>query len=117
MAHRLTRLSLPRPGLARAGCRGFCSRGPSASPGQSEGASERRGCLGLRKVRGGCGSLTPPISRNLTQKGDAEMYKVCLRRVVRDPACGRTQAAARAAAKRKEEEVGQGRGVGDAKGR
>lgn len=36
---------------------------------------------------------------------------------MRDPACGRTQAAARAAAKRKEEEVGQGRGVGDAKGR
>lgn len=31
VAHRLTQLSPPRPGLARAGCRGFCSRGPSLS--------------------------------------------------------------------------------------
>ena len=76
------------PGLARAECRGFCSRGPSPSPGESEGAREYPGCLGLGKVRGGCGSPTPPISRNLTQKGDAERHKVCPQRVVRDPPWG-----------------------------
>lgn len=35
VAHRRARLQLPRPGLARAGCRGFCSRGPAPSPGRS----------------------------------------------------------------------------------
>lgn len=47
VAHRLTRLKPPRPGLARAGCRGFCSQGPSPSPGEADGASERPGRLGL----------------------------------------------------------------------
>lgn len=109
VAHRPARLSPPRPGLARAGCRGFCSQGPSPSPGESEGASERPQCPGLEKVRGGCGCPTPPISLNLTQKGDAEMYKVCLRRVLCDPACwGRT----RAAAPSSREEEGGGRRSG-----
>lgn len=120
VAHRPARLSPPRPGLARAGCRGFCSQGPSPSPGESEGASERPQCPGLEKVRGGCGCPTPPISLNLTQKGDAEMYKVCLWRVLCDPACwGRTRAAAPSS--REEEgrrkKVGPGRGGGDAKRR
>lgn len=56
-----------RPGLARAGYRGFCSRSPSSSPGEAEGASECLGRPGLGKIRGGCGSPIPPISRTYTK--------------------------------------------------
>lgn len=58
------------------------------------------------QARGSCESavgLRPLPSLELTQKGDAEMYKVCLRKVVRDPDRGRTPDAA---ASRREEEGG-----------
>ena len=94
------------PGLARAECRGFCSRGSSPSPGESEGAREHPRCLGLENVRGGCGSPTPPISRNLTQKGDAERHKVCPLRVVRDPPWGRPREPPRRGRRKKSGEEG-----------
>lgn len=52
----------------------------------------------------------PSHLSNLTQKGDAEMYKVCRRKVVRDPARGRPRRPPRAAGERKAEGIGQGRG-------
>lgn len=77
MAHRLTRLSPSRPGLARAGCRGFCSRSPSPSPRAAEGASERPRRPGLGKLRGGCGSPTPPISRTYTKGRRRNVQSLC----------------------------------------
>ncbi|KAM7132466.1 uncharacterized protein WM277_016625 isoform 1-T1 [Molossus nigricans] len=93
LAHRPTRLSLPRSGLARAGCRGFCSQGPSPSPGEAEGSSERPGHPGWRKVRGGSGYPTPPVSRTYT-KGKHRNVQSLPAKVVRDPNRGRLQEAA-----------------------
>ena len=45
------------------------------------------------------------------------MYKVCLRNVVRDPDRGRTWEATASSREEKTENMGQGQGGGDAKGR
>lgn len=84
-------------------------RPSSFPPGAAQRASKRLGQPGSRKVRGGRESPTPPIAPNLTQKGDAEMYKVCPRKAVRDPGAGSSQDRTRlpppAAAEQKAEEV------------
>lgn len=118
VAHRPRRLAQPpRPGLARAGCRGFCSREPSPSPEGAEGAERTPG---PSRLWGRCEvavGLRPLPSLSTYTKGRRRMYKVCLGKVVRDPPGVALRRPQRAAAKGKEREVGQGRGGGDKKRR
>lgn len=122
-ALRRTRLRPPRSGLARAGCRGFCSQGPSPSPGEAGGSSERPGHPGWGKVRGGSGYPTPPLSRTShkreTQKGPkfararwcATPVRVAFRRPPRAAAEGRRRSSGRVgvAGMRREGETGRKR--------
>lgn len=85
--------------------------------GEAEGASERPGRPGLGEGARWLWVSDASHLSNLTQKGDAEMYKVCLRKAVRDPAGGRPRRPPPAAGKRKAEEIRQGRGGGAAEGR
>lgn len=84
VAHRDRRGSATAPRTARAECRGFCSWGPPPSPGEAQGANGTSRLWGKLRA-GGVGAPTPPSSRNLTQKADAETFKVCLRKALRDP--------------------------------
>lgn len=61
--------------------------------------------------------LLPLPSLSTYTKGRRKMYKVCLRKVVRDPDGVALRRPQRAAAKGKEQEVREGKGGGVEKGR
>lgn len=106
------RLSHRAPGWRRRGVAAFVRRNLLPLWKKLEVRSERQGRPGLGKVRGGRGSPTPPISLNLTQKGDAKCTKFACGRW-----CATPMGSQRAAAKGKELGVRKGRGAGDEKGR
>lgn len=66
--------------------------------GRSLGCQQTPGTSRLGEGAGWLWFSDPSHFSQLTQKGDAEMHKVCLRKTVRDPGAGsgsgRTQAAA-----------------------
>lgn len=127
-AHRPTRLRAPRPGLAKGGCRGFCSRGAAPSPGRSW-RKVRANAQGAQAPGKGEGEgarwlwvSDPSRLPNLTQKGDAAMCKVCLQKGVptllgvalgghrEQPGSGRDRAAGLRRGTRAEKAKGSGGG-------
>lgn len=111
------RLSHRAPGWRGRGVAAFVRRNLLPLRKKLEVRSERQGRPGLGKVRGGPWVSDPSHLSQLNTKGRRKMYKVCLRKVVRDPDGVAPRRLQRAAAKGKEPGVRKGRGAGDEKGR